>query len=150
MKDLDCAFSNPSGESAKKASIRRLSLLASILLLMTALGYFGFIRAGLFLESVAQAPVPSDLIVSLGGDWGERSEKAAALYRLGYAKHVLLTGALSLPQRPGKPLQNSRLQLLLNCGVPGEAIFLDPLSASTREEAINTLSLMKKQVGKTC
>ena len=39
----------------------------------------------------ADAPQKSDLIVSLGGDIGERSEKVAELYRAGYGGQVLLS-----------------------------------------------------------
>lgn len=128
----------------KPLTPRQLHLLIGGVTAILVLGYAGFIRAGVFLESAKQEPTRSDLIVSLGGDWGERSEKAAELYRSGYGRHVLLTGSLSLSKRPGKPVPPSRVQVLLNNGVPQVAILLDSQASSTREEAANTLKLMVK------
>jgi len=124
---------------------RRWLFGAGGLSVLSILGYGGFLRAGRYLESAQQAPLKSDLIVCLGGDWGERSQRAAELYRMGYARHLLLTGALGLPQRPGRALPASRLQLLLDQGVPPGAILLDQASASSREEAGNTLTLMREK-----
>ena len=124
---------------------RRLRLLGAAALALSSLGYLGYTQAGVFLESAAQEPVSSDLVVSVGGDWGERSAKAAVLYRQGYARQVLLTGAEAISLRPGAPYPASRLQVLADRGVPRDAVLLHTRPTSSIEEARYTLALMRQR-----
>ena len=65
-------------------SRRRLRRLTAVLLLAIA-AVLAVRHAGTFLEAPSQMPVKADLIVNLGGELGERSEKTAEMYRAGLA-----------------------------------------------------------------
>jgi uncharacterized SAM-binding protein YcdF (DUF218 family) len=124
--------------------LRPLYVLAGALLLAGG-GWLGYANAGRYLESAQQDPIAADLIVCAGGDWGERVKKSADLYQRGYAKRILLLGAMQLPQVPDRPAPASREQVLLELGIPREAILLDPAAGSSHDEATRTLHLMARQ-----
>jgi len=123
---------------------RLLFILAGALLLAGG-SWLAYTNAGRYLESAQQNPVPADLIVCAGGDWGERVKKSAELYRQGYARRILLLGAMQLPPVSGQPALGSREQVLLRLGIPSEAILLDPAAGSSRDEAARTLELMSQR-----
>jgi len=120
---------------------RLLYALAGALLLACG-GWLAYANAGRYLESAQQDPIAADLIVCVGGDRGERVKKSAELYRRGYARRILLLGAMQLPQVPGRPAPASREQVLLELGIPREAILLDPMASSSLDEARRTRHLM--------
>ena len=92
------------------------------------------------MSAPATEPVQADLIVALGG--GEREQMAAILYQAGYAKKILLTcigGGLA----PHRYFLHRRTQLLLDQGIPVEALLFDDQSDSSFQEAINTVALLQ-------
>lgn len=78
-------------------------------------------------------PEHSDLIVVFAGSEG-RLEKAAELYKLGYADKVLLTPANG----------ESNPQAAVASGIPASALILDRQATSTYNNAVVTLDVMKK------
>ena len=112
--------------------------LAGIALLAVA-----FLGAGHFLVNQAQQPEKADLIVVLGGDNGSRVDKAAELYARGFAPKLLLTGLEGGHSKTRLHYLNWRAQYLVDQGIPQDALLFDRLSASSWEEAVNTLRLMQ-------
>ncbi|MDB5805291.1 MAG: hypothetical protein JWN73_2613 [Betaproteobacteria bacterium] len=117
-----------------------LALLVAVALLGWN-AYNFFLDAGSYLEGPARAPIASDLIVSLGGDGGQRAQKAADLYRAGFGPHVLLTGMETLP---GSHYAEWRVHLLRDRGVPGRALMFDSSASNSWEEAVRTLEVMRE------
>ena len=96
------------------------------------------------LAAPAAEPARADLIVALGGGRGERTATALALYRQGFAPRILLTGLpASAPSAPSGEA-HARVRLLLDGGVPRDAILADTESANSCEEAIATRALMAR------
>lgn len=105
-----------------------------------ALGLFG---AGHFLAAPAEAPAKADLMVALGGDNGARADRVLELYRKGFAPKVLLTGLEGGHSKTRNAYLNWRARYLIDEGVPESAVLFDRRSASSWEEAVNTLRLMQ-------
>ncbi|MEX2164523.1 MAG: YdcF family protein [Sulfuricaulis sp.] len=99
-------------------------------------------QAGRFLEGASQSPERADVLVVLGGDSGDRTLKAIQLYKTGLAPRVLLTGVEDSPFEARKAYLTWRAQMLVDAGVPPDAVLLDIRSANTMEEAVNTRQLL--------
>jgi uncharacterized SAM-binding protein YcdF (DUF218 family) len=121
---------------------RRIAWAAPLLLLVLA-AWLAVREAGVFLEAPGQDAAKSDLIVCLGGELGERSERTAELYRAGYGATVLLTGFAGFAAQARPQVVNWRVQYLRAQGVPSEALVIDTSANNSWEEAVNTLKLMR-------
>src|SRR6516165_11587068 len=86
--------------------------------LVAALGlaYAGS-KAGYWLEAPGRPPEKANAIVVLGGDGGERSRRAQALYHEGYAPIIVLTGLENGSAVP-PPRLTWRADFLVAHGVP--------------------------------
>lgn len=102
----------------------------------------GFLGAGHFLEAPAQSPVKADLLVALGGDDGGRALVVSELYRKGYAPVILLTGE-GVHSKTRAQYLTWRARYLIDQGIPERALLFDRRSASSWEEAVNTLRRMQ-------
>jgi uncharacterized SAM-binding protein YcdF (DUF218 family) len=111
--------------------IRHALLLSLALLLL--LGVAGFVFAHQLL-SVDNGDVHGDFMVVLGGGYGERPDRAPELFKAGVAPKIILTGAHDA-------VDNQRL--LVNRGVPAEAIQLEAASMSTKQNAQLTIPLLR-------
>jgi vancomycin permeability regulator SanA len=114
--------------------------------------------ASLAMENYARAPTgPVDLAVVLGAGTREddtasteledRVRTAIALYRRGDVKHIMLSGAIYEPAKPGNRRQDEIAAMLKVCndaGVPEDAITLDPVGVNTRATAFNAIKLMRE------
>lgn len=121
--------------------LRTLLALLAGLPALGALALSAFLGAGNFLAAPAQAPVTADLIVSLGGDGGQRAQKAVELYRAGFSRHVLLTGLATPPMVD--PATEWRARMLRRQGVPQNAMLFDGVATNSWEEAERTLQVMR-------
>ena len=115
-----------------------VTLLAALLL-----AYAGS-KAGYWLEAPGRAPEKANAIVVLGGDDGERSLRAQALYREGYAPIIVLTGLERGSAAPPARL-TWRADFLAALGVPRSALRFEVRSRNSYEEATGILALMRKQ-----
>ena len=115
-----------------------VTLIAALLL-----AYAGS-KAGSWLEAPGQAPEKSNAIVVLGGDDGERSMHAQALYHEGYAPIIVLTGIEKGTAAP-PPRLTWRADFLAANGVSRSAIRFEVRSRNSYEEATQILALMQKQ-----
>jgi uncharacterized SAM-binding protein YcdF (DUF218 family) len=87
-------------------------------------------------------PLPPRLEPDLS-DAADRVVYAARLFRAGKVDAVLVTGG-NLPWLPSaKPESQLVTGLLIEFGVPSDAIVQDPESQTTRENAINSAAIMK-------
>ena len=117
---------------------------ASVGLIAAGLLAYGISKAGFWLEAGGQAPQKADAIVVLGGDNGERSLKAQALYHDGYAPIIVLTG-LDKGSATPPPRLTWRADYLAAHGVPRSVLRFEAGSRNSYEEATNIRALMQKQ-----
>jgi uncharacterized SAM-binding protein YcdF (DUF218 family) len=120
-----------------------LRWLGAFVLLAVAALVAGFLGAGHFLAAPAQSPVKADLLASLGGDNGGRADRALELYRKGFAPRILLTGPEGGHSKTRPAYLHWRARYLIDEGIPESALLFDRRSASSWEEALYTLQLMR-------
>ena len=120
-----------------------LATFASVAAIAAALLTYGVSKAGYWLEAAGQAPAKANAIVVLGGDNGERSLKAQALYHDGYARIIVLTGLEKGSATP-PPRLTWRADYLAAHGVPRSVLRFEVGSRNSYEEATNILALMQK------
>jgi uncharacterized SAM-binding protein YcdF (DUF218 family) len=116
-----------------------------VLALFVATCILAFFQVGYFLDIPSQQPVRADLIVPLGGDNGNRVNKAAELFKEGLAPYVLLTGMEGGSAETRSYYLNWRARFLIERGVAEKMLLFDATSANTWEEAVNTLRLMRER-----
>ena len=85
---------------------------------------------------VDSGPVKADVIVVLGGGTHERPERAAQLFKQHAAPRIIVSGA-------GDDQINRRI--LMQNGVPPEAIQIEPNSTTTFENAEFTVPMLRGQ-----
>lgn len=117
---------------------------AGVGIIAAALLAYGASKAGYWLEAAGQAPQKANAIVVLGGDNGERSLKAQALYHDGFAPLIVLTGLEKGSATP-PPRLTWRADYLAAHGVPRSVLRFEVGSRNSYEEATNVLALMQKQ-----
>lgn len=130
--------------------MNRTGTFVAVSALSAASIVWGVLNLGHWLSAPGTAPSQGDIIVVLGGSGGsERVQSALQLYREGHAKRILLTGLDSgLGQRSNHYL-HWESKLLLDGGVPFEALLFDDQSRNSYDEANNTALLMKNHQWKT-
>lgn len=85
----------------------------------------------------------ADVIVAVsGGDTTSRANKAIELYRDGWGKKILFSGASADP----KSISNAEAmkRIAIKAGVPNEDIYLDEISRNTTENAKNSTDILTK------
>ena len=103
--------------------------------------------------------VQADAIVVLGGgartraypratsevnEAGDRLLYAAHLYRRGVAPHLLLSGGrAAIVGAASVPEAESMAEILVGIDVPREALWLEPVSRNTHENAVETLAILQ-------
>lgn len=107
------------------------------------------LNIGYWLSAPRNMPQAADVIVALGGGGIERVQRALTLYKEGYARKVLLTGLDRDPERRSNYYLHWRSRLLLDGGVPSEALLFEDQSRNSYEEANNIALLMKNRQWKT-
>lgn len=116
--------------------LKRIFRLFKLLFLLTAL----FAAVAYFYPEkflcVDSGRVSGDVIVLLGGGVHERPLRAVELYKQHAAARIIITGA-------GDDELNR--QILLQNGVPASAIEVENQSKTTRENAVNTLKLLRAE-----
>ena len=83
---------------------------------------------------VDEKPKKADVMIVLSGDSG-RLEKAAALYKEGYASYVMLTRVNG---------EGARLQKAIELGIPEDRIIPEDKATSTYTNALYSKPLMEK------
>lgn len=131
---------------------RLLAVSSAISLAVIALAYISLPRLGKWL--VREDPIQkADAIAVLSGKFPQRALEAARLYRNGYAPEVWLTdpkhgyrgGAYASPQPANEETRN--FQLLLNFGVPPDAIHVLDLPIVNTADELNAIDDGLKETG---
>lgn len=131
-----------------KASRTRSWLAITFVVAACAVGAVYAIRhAGYWLQAPAQAPVPADAIVILGGDDGARAQRALEIYHDGFAPLLVLTG-MDHGESETPPELTWRADYLVARGVPRSALRFEVESRSSYAEAVNVLAQMRQQAWK--
>lgn len=115
-------------------------LTGVLLMVIAAMGALVFIGHAL---AVSDPLARSDVIIAISGDAGPRTETAVALWKQGLAPLVIFSGASLDPDSVSSAAIMKREAV--RQGVPAEAILLEPLSATTEENAKLTAQLMKER-----
>lgn len=85
----------------------------------------------------------ADAIVALsGGDTMARADAAIQLYQAGFAPTIIFSGAAADPNSPSNA--EVMKQHALSSGVPDEDIIVEDKSNNTKENAIDTVEILKK------
>ena len=87
--------------------------------------------------------VKADVIVVLEGDGYYRVDKAADLWKEGWAPLVVISGGLNNPARGSFPAARMKRQLR-KAGVPDRSILLDEKSQNTKEQAEEMMQWARK------
>jgi uncharacterized SAM-binding protein YcdF (DUF218 family) len=120
----------------KRKNLLRLVLVIALLVVVSVTAALLFPQQVLVIDSGQNR---ADAIVLLGGGSGERPTRAAELFRAGVAPRIIVSGA--------GDAGGNRL-LLMNRGVPGRAIELEPNSKTTKENALFSIPLLRAEGAK--
>ncbi|HUQ41590.1 MAG TPA: YdcF family protein [Candidatus Limnocylindrales bacterium] len=112
-------------------------ILLSIVAGVAALAVIGHALA------VSDPLAKSDVIVAISGDSGPRTATAVELWKDGFAPFILFSGASLDPESVSSAEIMKREAVRM--GVPADAILLEPLSATTEENATRTATLMNER-----
>ena len=124
--------------------MKRLLLLAALVVCLAALHAPLLTAAGAYLKLGCEATAEADAIIVLGGELnGERTRKGAELYRKGVAPKLMLSDGTKMSWRTTAIQEMYDLAVLE--GVPGSSILKEERSRSTYENALFTRELMERQ-----
>lgn len=82
------------------------------------------------------------IVVVSGGDTNARADEGIKLYKNGWAKYIIFSGAAADKSGPSNAWAMERRAI--DAGVSGEAVLLDEQSATTDTNAINTTDIARK------
>jgi uncharacterized SAM-binding protein YcdF (DUF218 family) len=89
----------------------------------------------------------ADAIIAVsGGNTMSRVKSAVELYKDGWGKKIIFSGAASDPDSPSNAV--AMRDMAVGLGVPKGAIIVEETSANTRENAENTAKILKRHVVK--
>jgi len=125
--------------------MNRLEAVVTVGVVSVALTILSVINVGYWLSAPSHRPAHADIIVALGGGGVERVQSALQLYREGYADRILLTGFDRVPAPKSNHYLDWKSRILIDGGVPSEALLFDDQSANSHDEANNTALLMKSR-----
>jgi uncharacterized SAM-binding protein YcdF (DUF218 family) len=135
----------------KRPRLRRLLLILSVIFGIW-LVFDMLLAATLYLYGGVDHAQSADVIIVLGAGLRNngrpdmaltrRSERAADLWKQGLASHIICTGGVS--ERVTRPEAEGCRDVLLEQGVPDEAILLESRSRSTEENALNSHVMMQE------
>ena len=119
--------------SRVKKRIWKAVVIVFVLLLALAVTAVAFPQKFLCVDS---GPAQANVMVVLGGGSSERPERAAELFKEHAAPRIIVSGRGDC---------EINRQLLIEDGVPAEAITLETQSRTTRENAELTVKLLRQQ-----
>ncbi|MEK3966612.1 YdcF family protein [Paenibacillus sp. FSL H7-0323] len=112
---------------------RKINIVFSVVIIITTL----LLISGRIL-TFTESPKQSDAIIVLSGGQG-RVEKAAELYKAGYAPYIILSNAKESTSKSGDMVQTA-----LALGIPQDVIYTENAADSTYQNAEYTLPIMKE------
>lgn len=86
---------------------------------------------------------PSDAIILLEGDGFHRFQKAVDLYKQGYGKKIVFSGAIVQKEYGSYPFEEVK-PFILNAGVPEEDLIHEDKSLQTQQQAVEVVKMAMK------
>lgn len=83
---------------------------------------------------------PSDAIILLEGDGFHRFHKAVDLYKKGYGKKIVFSGAIVQKEYGSYPFEEVK-PFILNAGVPEEDLLHEDKSLQTQQQAVEVVKM---------
>lgn len=83
---------------------------------------------------------PSDAIILLEGDGFHRFQKAVDLYKKGYGKKIVFSGAIVQKEYGSYPFEEVK-PIILNAGVPEEDVIHEDKSLQTQQQAVEVVKM---------
>lgn len=83
---------------------------------------------------------PSDAIILLEGDGFHRFQKAVDLYKKGYGKKIVFSGAIVQKEYGSYPFEEVK-PFILNAGVPEEDLIHEDKSLQTQQQAVEVVKI---------
>lgn len=83
---------------------------------------------------------PSDAIILLEGDGFHRFPKAVDLYKKGYGKKIVFSGAIVQKEYGSYPFEEVK-PFILNAGVPEEDLIHEDKSLQTQQQAVEVVKM---------
>lgn len=83
---------------------------------------------------------PSDAIILLEGDGFHRFQKAVDLYKKGYGKKIVFSGAIVQKEYGSYPFEEVK-PFILKAGVPKEDLIHEDKSLQTRQQAVEVVKM---------
>jgi len=83
---------------------------------------------------------PSDAIILLEGDGFHRFQKAVDLYKKGYGKKIVFSGAIVQKEYGSYPFEEVK-PFILNAGVPDEDLIHEDKSLQTQQQAVEVVKM---------
>lgn len=83
---------------------------------------------------------PSDAIILLEGDGFHRFQKAVYLYKKGYGKKIVFSGAIVQKEYGSYPFEEVK-PFILNAGVPEEDLIHEDKSLQTQQQAVEVVKM---------
>ena len=83
---------------------------------------------------------PSDAIILLEGDGFHRFQKAVDLYKKGYGKKIVFSGAIVQKEYGSYPFEEVK-PFILNAGVPEEDLIHEDKSLHTQQQAVEVVKM---------
>lgn len=83
---------------------------------------------------------PSDAIILLEGDGFHRFQKAVDLYKKGYGKKIVFSGAIVQKEYGSYPFEEVK-PFILNAGVPKEDLIHEDKSLQTQQQAVEVVKM---------
>ena len=83
---------------------------------------------------------PSDAIILLEGDGFHRFQKAVDLYKKGYGKKIVFSGAIVQKEYGSYPYEEVK-PFILNAGVPEEDLIHEDKSLQTQQQAVEVMKM---------
>ncbi len=128
----------------KKVVIAMSAIVMLIAAIIWGIGAYLYIDD---LRSCGQAPTTSDacrsadaIVAVSGGDTLARADEAIKLYRNGWARYIVFSGAAADKSGPSNAQVMKRHAIA--SGVPAAAILIETMSETTEENAMNTTQIL--------
>lgn len=83
---------------------------------------------------------PSDAIILLEGDGFHRFQKAVDLYKKGYGKKIVFSGAIVQKEYGSYPFEEVK-PFIINAGVPEEDLIHEDKSLQTQQQAVEVVKM---------
>jgi len=136
---MDRSVTSPNSKGSKGCLIFIITFFVVVFLL-----WMGLIASGAFLI-VGDRVKPSDAIVVLSGDDGERVAEAVRLYKEGYGNFLVFTKTHTEDIGEGRTYSEKLMRLAIDAGVPQDSMLVTAGEASSTFEEAQAVKLLTAQ-----